>query len=251
MGMRWEVCEGKEYRVAARAQLAIALGIFMDLGVKWGLLKRWGKDAQSCCNPASFLHSSFPAQLQLCKILLGPTWTQRKSLVTRYGNLKKKFASKHKPMTVAMVCKHGIMASSHFFFPQFWVQSWAWQESVSDKNAWQQLASPGVWSWVGSQQEGVWEGSTAGLGINMSLGQTFHNWPWQCFFLQRAGAGLWGSRMNHCSSSIWQVPWFSSALHREEMMIQTERQKRSLAKGFWAGRGVWVPTHFLQVYSDS
>lgn len=32
---------------------------------------------------------------------------------------KKKFASKHKPMTVAMVCKHGIMASSHFFSLSF------------------------------------------------------------------------------------------------------------------------------------
>lgn len=38
--MRWEVCEGKEHRVAARAELAIALGISNDLGVKWGLPKR-------------------------------------------------------------------------------------------------------------------------------------------------------------------------------------------------------------------
>lgn len=40
--------------------------------------------AQSCHKPASFLHSPFPAQL--CKVLLGLIWTQRKSLVTCYGN---------------------------------------------------------------------------------------------------------------------------------------------------------------------
>lgn len=131
--MRWEVCEGKEHRVAARAELAIALGISNDLGVKWGLPKR-----RMLCSillqPCIFF--ALPIS---CPAVQDTAWSHvNKEKITSYmiRELKENlFLLRVSQWLWQWFANIGLWPQVNFFFfpPRFWVQSRAWQGFVSAK----------------------------------------------------------------------------------------------------------------------